>query len=128
MRVLHAERAAQAAAPDVSTWPGLSGEPAPRAHAGPLDGATVVGEAARRQLSVRVGVWLDDGGRVRQARWRCADDRALRTCAEAACALLEHGLAVRAADAGALGGETGVPGERAEVVAGAVRAALLLKT
>ena len=130
MHVLPGERAAEAAASDVPSWPRHSTEPPPRTHAGPLDGATVVGEAARRHLSVRVGVWLGDGARVRQARWRCGDDRALRTCAEVACVLLERGLGALAAEARTLGGEAGVTGlatDRAELVAAAVRAALLLR-
>src|ERR671931_662614 len=61
------------------------------AHAGLLAGATVTGEAARQDLSIRVGLWLDESGRVRRARWRACADRALRASAEAACAHLEAG-------------------------------------
>ncbi len=63
------------------------------AHAGLLAGATVTGEAARHDLSIRIGLWLDEAGRVRRARWRtgAAPDRALRGPAEAACAHLEAG-------------------------------------
>jgi hypothetical protein len=100
-------------------------------HAGLLEGATVTGEAAREQLSVRIGLWLDDSGWVRQARWRAVKDVDLRAHAEAACALLESRAdpacidahAVELAVHGALRGES----ECAELVASAVRAAVLLR-
>jgi hypothetical protein len=89
------------------------------AHAGLLTGATVTGEAARDDLSLRVGLWLDDAGRVRRARWR--GDGALGAAADAACGHLEAGgdplrLADVLAGAGAL--------DRATLVAAAVEAAL----
>ena len=105
----------------------------PRAahHAGLLDGASLTGEASRRHLSVRVGLWLDETGRVRQARWRAIEDATLREYAEEACALLEAGSdparldgeALRAATANAAAGH----GDRADVVAAAISVALLAR-
>ena len=101
---------------------------AERRHA-VLHGATVVGEAARRSLSVRVGLWLDDAGHVRHARWRGADDATLRACAEAACRLLESGVDPRRLDATAIRDAVPSSGchERSELVASALEAALALR-
>jgi hypothetical protein len=98
-------------------------------HAGLLAGATATGEAARRQLSVRIGLWMDERGAVRQARWRAVKDPALRACAEAACSLLESGVQPEAVDAEAVraaaGGLAHGPVDRAEVVAAAVQAGFI---
>ena len=98
-------------------------------HEGSLDGATLTGEVARLQIAVRIGLWLDEKGAVRQARWRCADDRDLGAYAEAACTLLESGAspfvlegeALRVAVADAPLGD-----DRPALVVGALRSALLL--
>jgi hypothetical protein len=104
-------------------------KPSDAVHAGPLDGATVTGEAARRQLSVRIGLWLDDSGRVRRARWRAVKEPALRACAEAACALLESGAEPTRVDASAIRRAAPEParleGEIADLVAAAVSAGVL---
>ena len=92
-----------------------------------LHGATSTGEAGRRQLSVRVGLWLDDSGWVRRARWRAVDDAPLREFAEVACALLEAGFdplrldgdSLRSAAAGKL-----AQGDRADLVAAAIETAM----
>ena len=92
-----------------------------------LHGATSTGEAGRRQLSVRVGLWLDDTGRVRRARWRAADDAALRDFAEAACSLLEAGVDPLRLDADSLRGAASAAaphGDRADLVAAAVETAM----
>ena len=98
-------------------------------HHAALHGATVVGEAARRSLSVRVGIWIDEAGRVHQARWRGAEDPSLRACAEAACRLLESGVDPQCLDAATI--SLAVPStgcrERSEVVASALEAALALR-
>jgi hypothetical protein len=61
-------------------------------HAGSLDGADRVGEAAgRERLLLRVGLWLDGAGRVERARYRATSCAALVAYAEAACALAEEG-------------------------------------
>jgi hypothetical protein len=97
-------------------------------HAGPLDGA-VVGEAkGGENLLVRVGLWLDGGGRVKRARYRATTCASLIAYAEAACELVEAGeppLAlgpdrVRAAVAGA----HPVHHDRADLVALALARAL----
>jgi hypothetical protein len=107
-------------------------QPRSTAAAGPfheaslLHGATSTGEVGSRQLSIRVGLWLDETGRVRRARWRTVEDTALRCFAEAACSLLEAGLdpvhldaeALRSATPGTLG-----HGDRADLVAAAVQTA-----
>jgi len=63
-------------------------------HAGALDGAACVGEAAGGALLlVRIGLWLDAGGRVVRARYRASTCAALIAYAEAACALAEGGAA-----------------------------------
>jgi hypothetical protein len=98
-------------------------------HARLLQGATLIGEAARHVLSVRVGLWLDDAGRIRQARWRGSDDSSLRTCAEAACAALESGADPLQLDAASLGpASTHGAGacDGPELVLSAVRTAALL--
>jgi hypothetical protein len=96
-------------------------------HAGLLQGATLTGEAARRHLSVRIGLWLDEAGWVRQARWRAVDDSALREYAEAACSLLESGADPGALDAEALRSAVeGGHADRAELVASAIHAALVV--
>lgn len=101
---------------------------APAMHAGFLEGATATGEATRHQLSVRIGLWLDEDGSVRQARWRAVRDAGLRACAEAGCALLEAG--VDPAQVGADGLRRGAVSSHArdcaEVVAAAIEAALLV--
>jgi hypothetical protein len=110
------------------SWPG-SVDAAEAHHAGLLHGATLTGEAARRQLSVRVGLWLDESGWVRQARWRAVDDAALRAYAEAACSLLESGADPRALDGDALRSATAdalADLDRADLVASAIHAAVLL--
>ena len=112
----------------VPSWRG--GLPPVETHcAGSLHGATLTGEAARRQISIRIGLWLDESGWVRQARWRAVEDPALRGYAEVACKLLESG-----ADPGRLDGETlrhaapgPLAGDRADLVACALHAALLLR-
>ena len=99
-------------------------------HAGLLDGATVTGEAARRQLSVRIGLWLDDAGVLRQARWRAVRDPALRAYAEAACSLLEAGAEPARLDGSTLRSSVQclapAQPELADLVASAVHAAALL--
>ena len=92
-----------------------------------LHGATSTGEVGRRQLSLRIGLWLDDSGWVRRARWRAAEDAALRDFAEVACSLLEAGFdparldgdSLRSAAPGALGHD-----DRADLVAAAVQTAM----
>jgi len=93
------------------------------AHAGALDGAARIGEAASDGRIVRVGVWRDGGG-VR-ARFRASACASLIAYAEAACEAVEAGARP---DAGAL--RALVAGvhprhlDRADLVAAAVRAAL----
>jgi len=129
MDVQHAPGLRQAdAAPSWNAEPLTA--PLPSTHAGPLDGASLTGEAARRQASVRVGLWLDDAGRVRRARFRVLGDDGLRALAESACVLLET-----VEDPLSLDGERlrrvaaagQAQGERAELVAAAVHAALMLR-
>jgi hypothetical protein len=110
----------------VSAWSRTAAPPEVH-HAGLLQGATLTGEAARRHLSVRIGLWLDEAGWVRQARWRAVDDSALREYAEAACSLLEGGADPAALDAEALRGAVeGGHADRAELVASAIHAALVV--
>lgn len=103
--------------------------PQPASHEGPLDGATLTGQVARRHLSVRIGLWLDDGGAPRRARWRSTDEE-VRPCAELACALIERGLDPLALDSGVLRaaalGRSAAHGDGAEIVLAALRAALAL--
>jgi hypothetical protein len=119
-----ADRAPEAT-PGAIPWPAPRPTEPARHHAGSLHGATLTGEAGRHHLSVRVGVWLDEAGAVRQARWRASDDPGLRSAAEAACALLEARGEGRPVGSGAPH-DAGVPGERAEIVAAAIEAALRL--
>ncbi|HET9594523.1 MAG TPA: hypothetical protein VFP65_03030 [Anaeromyxobacteraceae bacterium] len=110
----------------VSAWSRTAALPEPH-HAGLLQGATLTGEAARRHLSVRIGLWLDEAGWVRQARWRAVDDSSLREYAEAACSLLESGADPVALDAEALRSAVeGGHADRAELVASALHAALVV--
>lgn len=94
-------------------------------HRAPLDGATGVGEAEVGGI-VRIGVWLDDDGRVVRARFRATSCAALTAYAEAACALAEETCAspdavrIRAAVTGA----HPVHHDRAEAVALAFARAL----
>ncbi len=114
-------------ADSVSTWRRTATLPEVH-HAALLHGAALTGEAARRNLSVRVGLWLDEAGGVRQARWRAADDAALRDYAEAACSLLESGADPLALDGEALRHAVAgaVHGDRADLVASAIHAALVV--
>lgn len=92
-----------------------------------LHGASATGEAARRELCIRIGLWLDEQGAIRHARWRTVEDPMLRSFAEAACALLETGTDPLgfAADAlrGAVPAAATSHGDRAELVIAAVHAA-----
>jgi hypothetical protein len=93
------------------------------AHAGALDGAERVGEAASDGRVVRVGVWRD--GPVLRARFRASACASLIAYAESACEALEAGArpdadALRALVVGVHPGHL----DRADVVAAAVRAAL----
>jgi hypothetical protein len=101
-----------------------------QAHAGVLDGATLTGEAARRQASIRIGLWLDESGWVRRARWRSAGDPALCAYAETACALVESGVDPLAVDSAALrnalAGAGSAHDDYADLVASALHAAMLL--
>jgi hypothetical protein len=74
-------------------------------HAGVAEGADRVGDAHRGAgESVTLGLWLDDLGRVRKARWTATptDSDALAAYAEVACTLLESGVAPTSVDAAAL--------------------------
>ncbi len=92
-------------------------------HAGALEGATRVGEAARDGRIVRIGVW-PRGGEVR-ARFRASACASLIAYAEIACEAIEAGAP---ADAAAL--RAALPDvhpghlDRAELVAAAAHAAL----
>lgn len=119
---LRAERATEAP-PAVHPWPGPGPSEPLRHHAGALHGATVTGEAGRPHLAVRVGLWLDAAGNVRQARWRASDDPGLRAAAEAACAQLEASGAARTS---APTPREAATSDGAEMVASAVEAALAL--
>jgi hypothetical protein len=104
-------------------------DPAPEPHHGPFLGSTQTGEAARRHLSVRIGLWLDEAGWVRQARWRAVDDPALRALAEAACSLLESGANPLQLDGDSLRTAAAQPphaDDRADLVCAAIHAALLV--
>lgn len=93
------------------------------AHAGSLEGAARVGEAARDRRVVRVGVWRDGAG-VR-ARFRASTCASLIAYAEVACAALEAGAAADVASLrAAVRGVHPAHEERAEIVAAAVAAAL----
>jgi NifU-like protein involved in Fe-S cluster formation len=96
-------------------------------HAGALDGADGVGEAAGgERLRVRIGLWLARG-LVARARFRATSCASLIAYSEAACGLLESGEPPAAVDAAALRARVaGVhPGhrDRAELVAAAIGAA-----
>jgi len=61
-------------------------------HAGLLEGAALLGEAAGgERLLVLVGLWLDERGRVARARYRATSCASLIAYAEAACVLAEQG-------------------------------------
>ena len=110
--------------------PTSNGSKSTRSHHAPLlHGATVTGEAARNHLSVRIGLWLDEAGRVRQARWRSAEESAVRDYAELACRRLEARADPSPRDGDALrrAAVTGAPAhaECADLVAAAVETALL---
>ena len=116
---------AQRPAEVVPSW---SASKTARSHHAPLlHGATVTGEAARDHLSVRIGLWLDDAGRVRQARWRSSEGGELREYAEVACALLEARADPAQLDGEALRNAATHAGhaDGADLVAAAVHAALL---
>jgi hypothetical protein len=113
-----------------STWPPVSPQAlhGPARHHGLLDGATVTGEASRRNLTVRVGLWLDEAGAVRKARWRGVADESLRATAESACALLESGSDPGPANGAALRATllaSSASAEGADLVASAVEVALM---
>jgi hypothetical protein len=92
------------------------------AHAGPLQGAVRVGEAAKDGRLVRIGVFADG-----RARFRATTCASLIAYAEVACEALESGVSPADLDAGAI--RSRVSGihpehlERAALVAAAVRAA-----
>jgi hypothetical protein len=91
-------------------------------HAGALEDAERIGEAADDERVVRIGLFAD--GRARYRATTCAS---LIAYAEAACEAIEAGVSPATLDAGALCARVaGVhPGhlDRAALVAGAVRAA-----
>lgn len=95
------------------------------AHAGPLDGASRIGEAVAGGRLVRIGVW--EGGRRPRARFRATTCASLIAYAEVACEALEAGVASSSLDPAALRARVrGVhPShlERAALVAAAIRAA-----
>ncbi len=95
-------------------------------RAGALDGAAVGEASGGERLLVRVGLWRE-GGRVVRARYRATTCASLLAYAEAACELLEGGVAPAALDAGAVraavAGVHPVHYDRAALVAAAVRAA-----
>jgi hypothetical protein len=92
------------------------------AHAGPLQGAVRVGEAAKDGRLVRIGVFADG-----RARFRATTCASLIAYAEVACEALEAGVSPGELDADAI--RSRVSGihpehlERAGLVAAAVRAA-----
>src|SRR5512138_473047 len=93
------------------------------AHAGRLDGAARVGEAAADGRVVRVGVWRTPGGL--RARFRASTCASLVAYAEMACAAVEAGARPDAAALRALVlGVHPVHLDRADLVAAAVKAAL----
>jgi len=98
-------------------------------HAGALEGAALLGEAAGGdRLLVRVGLWLDPDGRVQRARHRTSACAALIGYAEAACLLAEAGEPPGALRAGrllaAVTGAHPLHRDRAELVARALAQAL----
>lgn len=94
-------------------------------HAGSLDGAQRVGEAAADGRIVRIGIWTH-AGRTR-ARFRSTTCASLIAYADCACAALEGGAAPESLDTAALQavvrGVHPVHLERAALVAAAIRAA-----
>jgi hypothetical protein len=98
-------------------------------HAGPLEGAHVLGEAAGDgRLVVHIGLWLDGSGRVSRARFRATTCAALIAYAEAACAEAERLRAATPPPAGellaAVAGVHPVHHGRAELVASAFARAM----
>ena len=97
-------------------------------HAGALDGAFCVGEAAGgTRLLVQIGVWRDEAGRVVRARYRATTCAALIAYAEAACALAEGGGAPAVSDRSlraAVRGVHPIHHDRADLVALALARAL----
>ena len=97
-------------------------------HAGALDGAACVGEAAGgTRLLIQVGLWLDDTGRVVRARYRSSTCAALIAYAEAACALAESGAVYPLSDRSLRAAVRGVHPlhhDRADLVALALARAL----
>jgi hypothetical protein len=97
------------------------------AHAGPLDGAARLGEAAGDGRVVRIGVFAS--GPTPRVRFRASTCASLIAYAEVACRELEAG---RRPDAAALRalvrGVHPVHHDRAELVAAAVRAAFTEET
>lgn len=94
------------------------------AHAGSLDGAERVGQAALDGRVVHVGVWARDGAAVR-ARFRATSCASLIAYAEVACRALEAGVPVDATLLRAsVRGVHPSHRQRADLVAAAVRAAL----
>jgi NifU-like protein involved in Fe-S cluster formation len=96
------------------------------AHAGALEGATRLGEAAEDGRVVRVGLWTS-AGRVVRARFRATTCASLVAYAEIACEALEAGLTPAALDAATLrarlAGVHPIHLCRADLVAAAVRSA-----
>jgi hypothetical protein len=90
-------------------------------HAGSVDGAERIGEAADDERVVRIGVFADG-----RARFRASTCASLIAYAEVACAALESGAAPTSLDARALRARVaGVHPQhhgRADLVAGALRA------
>ena len=98
-------------------------------HEGSLDGATLTGEVARGQVAIRIGLWLDEKGTVRQTRWRCKDDPDLGAYAETACRLVEAGTSPLSLEGEALKGAVArapLGDDRPALVVAALRSALLL--
>lgn len=95
------------------------------AHAGHVDGAPRVGEAARGGRVVRIGVWSGAAGL--RARFRATSCASLIAYAEVACEALESGTSGASLDASSLhvrlSGVHPDHRDRAEIVAAAVRIA-----
>lgn len=109
-----------AGAPRARTVAECIAEPA---HAGALDGALRVGEAARDGRIVRIGIW-SGGGAVR-ARFRASTCASLIAFAEVACEAIEAGAPADAQTLrAALRGVHPEHLDRADLVAVAARAAL----
>lgn len=93
-------------------------------HAGPTEGADAVVEALADGRRVRIGLWADEEGRVRRARFRATTCAALIAYADLACELLESGEAPEQIDGGRL--RQALPGvhpaqhDRADLVARAL--------